>query len=41
MDALGYGFTSAAAEPPALTGGAKKKKVVIRGAGLHDGGLWS
>jgi monoamine oxidase len=34
MDALGYGFTSAAAEPPALTGGAKKKKVVILGAGL-------
>ncbi len=34
MDALGFGFSSAQAAPPALTGGGKGKKVVILGAGL-------
>jgi monoamine oxidase len=34
MDALGFGFSSASAAPPALTGDAKGKKVVILGAGL-------
>ncbi|HZZ34722.1 MAG TPA: flavin monoamine oxidase family protein [Caulobacteraceae bacterium] len=34
MDALGFGFSSARAAPPSLTGGARKTKVVILGAGL-------
>ena len=34
MDALGFGFASAAEGPPPLAGGAKKTKVVILGAGL-------
>jgi monoamine oxidase len=34
MDALGFGFSSAHAEPPPLSGGGDKKKVVILGAGL-------
>jgi monoamine oxidase len=34
MDALGFGFASAQAAPPALGGGAKGKKVIILGAGL-------
>ncbi|WP_293902257.1 flavin monoamine oxidase family protein [Phenylobacterium sp.] len=34
MDALGFGFASAATMPPPLAGGAKKTKVVILGAGL-------
>ena len=34
MEALGFGFASARAAPPSLTGGAKGKKVVILGAGL-------
>ena len=34
MEALGFGFASAQAEPPKLAGGAKGKSVVILGAGL-------
>jgi len=34
MDALGFGFSSAHAAPPALSGGAKGTKVVILGGGL-------
>jgi monoamine oxidase len=34
MDALGFGFGSAQAAPPTLTGGAKGTKVIILGAGL-------
>jgi len=34
MEALGFGFSSAMAEPPRLTGGSKGKKVIILGAGL-------
>ncbi|CAN7632317.1 FAD-dependent oxidoreductase [Phenylobacterium sp. LjRoot225] len=34
LEALGFGFASAQAAPPALSGGAKGKKVVILGAGL-------
>lgn len=34
MDALGFGFASAAEGPPALAGGGKGAKVVILGAGL-------
>jgi len=33
MEALGFGFSSAHAEPPALSGG-KKAKIIILGAGL-------
>jgi len=34
LEALGFGFASAQAAPPTLSGGAKGKKVVILGAGL-------
>lgn len=34
MDALGFGFASAATAPPSLSGGAKNTKVIILGAGL-------
>jgi monoamine oxidase len=34
MEALGFGFASARAAPPALSGGAKGKKIVILGGGL-------
>jgi monoamine oxidase len=34
MDALGFGFSSAQAAPPELSGGAKGVKVVILGAGV-------
>lgn len=34
MDALGFGFSSAKAAPPSLTGGAKGRKVIILGGGL-------
>jgi len=34
LEALGFGFGSARAAPPALGGGAKGKKVVVLGAGL-------
>jgi monoamine oxidase len=34
MDALGFGFSSAHAQPPVLGGGGRKAKVVILGAGL-------
>ena len=36
MEALGFGFASAMAEPPKLTGGSKQTRVVILGAG-HAG----
>jgi monoamine oxidase len=34
MDALGFGFSSAQAAPPGLSGGGKGTKVIILGAGL-------
>lgn len=34
LEALGFGFASARAAPPSLSGGSKGKKVVILGAGL-------
>jgi monoamine oxidase len=34
LEALGFGFGSARAAPPSLTGGSKGKKIVILGAGL-------
>src|SRR6202008_1740557 len=34
LEALGFGFASARAAPPTLSGGSKGKKVVILGAGL-------
>src|SRR4051794_2984550 len=34
MDALGFGFSSAMAAPPGLSGGSKNTKVIILGAGV-------